>query len=430
MATDLQSLPFEVLDQIGYFAATSVAEGPPTDVTALSQVCRLFYKCLSFEHNQGLYSSIFHYKFDTKAVRRRFGSDILSPPSSTEELRARFQTLKRLRSGVGQKALLRDGETQLEDLWRSVIMMLEFGHLSLLASDKFCKLTFIFSLEMDGKIDPAFNEIVRSYAVNALKYTLTPAHWTEFQHPCKIGTGLPIPYFNQRLTLTSPPISIPAVQAHVERVLLGGISTTVLHGMRSAPRTGIRRSSKTKNHSSEEWDLDWLRCQGLSRENDEDSNTAELDTMIQKYHKPGGFDGAWQGIFTYTDFGVYAAIFSGESTAVLQDGAIGHNHQTWRLREYDLFSSDKEYRPFELGDPSEAFFPIVFGKREEDDYVVLERGDSSTQYQRVQRGFDSSDKGELRDIVLFGEGHSSWGDFKLKGRVRPGDGLVSVLKEY
>lgn len=36
----------------------------------------------------------------------------------------------------------------------------------------------------------------------------------------------------------------------------------------------------------------------------------------------------------------------------------------------------------------------------------------------------------VRDILLKGEGHSSWGGFKLIGRVRRCDGFVSVSKVY
>ena len=34
------------------------------------------------------------------------------------------------------------------------------------------------------------------------------------------------------------------------------------------------------------------------------------------------------------------------------------------------------------------------------------------------------------DILLSGEGHSGWGEFRILGRVRPIDGFISVIKEY
>ncbi|TDL26798.1 hypothetical protein BD410DRAFT_825292 [Rickenella mellea] len=37
---------------------------------------------------------------------------------------------------------------------------------------------------------------------------------------------------------------------------------------------------------------------------------------------------------------------------------------------------------------------------------------------------------KVRDIIITGEGHSAWGEFRLLGRVRPCDGFVSISKEY
>ena len=34
------------------------------------------------------------------------------------------------------------------------------------------------------------------------------------------------------------------------------------------------------------------------------------------------------------------------------------------------------------------------------------------------------------DILLSGEGHSGWGEFRILGCVRPIDGFISVMKEY
>lgn len=36
----------------------------------------------------------------------------------------------------------------------------------------------------------------------------------------------------------------------------------------------------------------------------------------------------------------------------------------------------------------------------------------------------------VRDIILTGEGHSSWGEFKLMGRIRRFDGFIHLVKEY
>jgi len=36
----------------------------------------------------------------------------------------------------------------------------------------------------------------------------------------------------------------------------------------------------------------------------------------------------------------------------------------------------------------------------------------------------------VQDILIIGEGHSAWGQFSLRGRIRPLDGLISLIKEY
>lgn len=43
---------------------------------------------------------------------------------------------------------------------------------------------------------------------------------------------------------------------------------------------------------------------------------------------------------------------------------------------------------------------------------------------------DASYAARVKDIIVIGEGHSSWGEFKLLGRVRPFDGLLHLSKEY
>ncbi|KLO16536.1 hypothetical protein SCHPADRAFT_937878 [Schizopora paradoxa] len=43
---------------------------------------------------------------------------------------------------------------------------------------------------------------------------------------------------------------------------------------------------------------------------------------------------------------------------------------------------------------------------------------------------DVSYAARVKDIIIVGEGHSSWGEFKLLGRIRAFDGLVCLSKEY
>ncbi|KAG8939565.1 hypothetical protein FRC00_013802, partial [Tulasnella sp. 408] len=40
------------------------------------------------------------------------------------------------------------------------------------------------------------------------------------------------------------------------------------------------------------------------------------------------------------------------------------------------------------------------------------------------------DEEQILDTLITGSGHSAWGPFTLRGRVRQWDGLVTVLKDY
>jgi hypothetical protein len=37
---------------------------------------------------------------------------------------------------------------------------------------------------------------------------------------------------------------------------------------------------------------------------------------------------------------------------------------------------------------------------------------------------------QILDTLITGEGHSSWGSFKLRGRIRAWDGMIILVKDY
>lgn len=128
MSISLDTFPFEILEHIAYFAATNELKGPPTDLTALSQASRAFYQAFSFTHNPTFYAVLFPFKFDIAAPVRRLGHHITTTPYAAKEFRSRFEALKRFRAGQGSQALLGDSTTQEDDLWVSLLMMLEVGY--------------------------------------------------------------------------------------------------------------------------------------------------------------------------------------------------------------------------------------------------------------------------------------------------------------
>jgi hypothetical protein len=107
------------------------------------------------------------------------------------------------------------------------------------------------------------------------------------------------------------------------------------------------------------------------------------------------------------------------------------------------------------GDPLRSYIPPGTQIKEHRDGIeVQEPGRPDVlQYRRTSVSSSQSfevdhGKAYIQDIVITGEvhssypclqtmsylclcqGHSSWGQFNLVGRVRPGDGFISLSKEY
>lgn len=143
------------------------------------------------------------------------------------------------------------------------------------------------------------------------------------------------------------------------------------------------------------------------------------------------------------------SLLSGGLPPVLRDCLVAQHRQTWKLREYHLLDSQddlKVMRPLALGDALSAFFPNGTRIRElSGSLEVHELGREETlQYARsVRSGMGDP---SIVDIIIIGEvnlacwdsaavliilkGHSAWGQFSLYGRIRPLDGLISLIKEY
>ncbi|KAF8596940.1 hypothetical protein BDV93DRAFT_562807 [Ceratobasidium sp. AG-I] len=50
--------------------------------------------------------------------------------------------------------------------------------------------------------------------------------------------------------------------------------------------------------------------------------------------------------------------------------------------------------------------------------------------ERYQGGGDDEWIETITDTLITGEGHSSWGKFRLRGRIRPWDGMITLVKDY
>jgi len=143
------------------------------------------------------------------------------------------------------------------------------------------------------------------------------------------------------------------------------------------------------------------------------------------------------------------SLLSGGPPPVLRDCLVAQHRQTWKLREYHLLNAQdslKIIRPLALGDALSAFFPSGTRIRELSGSLEVNElaREETLQYKRsVRSGMDDP---SIADIIIIGEvilvcwdsvamlitlkGHSAWGQFSLYGRLRPLDGLISLIKEY
>jgi len=190
---------------------------------------------------------------------------------------------------------------------------------------------------------------------------------------------------------------------------------------------------------SSEWDCEWERCKRLA------GNDAPTPEFPSGTFKPGTMEGVWEGLFTYTEFTAYAAMLSGAPPPTLNKSLVARHQQTWRLHEYHLLLPEDvgdvaealahpRYKPLSPGDPLRAYLPHGLAIEHDPDGIsVYEPGRVvSTFYHRCPAPEHVTPEyaKRVREILIAGEGHSAWGQFALIGRVRPGDGFMTLSKEY
>lgn len=205
----------------------------------------------------------------------------------------------------------------------------------------------------------------------------------------------------------------------------------------------------------------------------------------------GAFDGCWEGNFSFFEFEAFKEMLAGHSRA-LYEGPFGEQAQVWKLTE--TFVRPKKVRPagseedtsmetdVEVDEEqgSETTSDTAAGtssKRDKGKGRADPKGlplhgpatnagfptdlpssigaglatPSAEQYtlnetirQQVEaiKGYEIVPPDELDEaidnqkeergleILLTGTGHSAWGRFILKGRVRAWDGMATLVKEY
>ncbi|KAF5392676.1 hypothetical protein D9757_000941 [Collybiopsis confluens] len=295
-------------------------------------------------------------------------------------------------------------------------------------------------------------DILKVYALGAHWYPLVTPLWTEFISPSSTD-GAPLLMYNSKLSIKAPALAVPAILAFISLlshlVERTDFSTPVVPSHASPPRKALLESI------GNEWEYEWGRSTSLG------TQKLPANNILSDAFRPGSAEGIWEGIFTYTEFTSYAALLSGAPPQFLQNVLVAQHKQTWKLREHHLLSpsfSSSDFCPLEEhgdgknvdypepispGNALHAYFPI--GTHIEENVqgiTVIEPGSGKKPlfYERcgshqgkvkhVEAKEVVTAKRRVLDIVITGEGHSSWGEFRLIGRVRPRDGFISLSKDY
>ncbi|KAG9001548.1 hypothetical protein FRB94_004699 [Tulasnella sp. JGI-2019a] len=98
MQMALNTVPFEVLQQIAINTIDNHQSGPPSCIYSLLLTCRALYDSLSFDENPLFYADVFDVQFDTAALKRRYAPKRLTSARRAQELKRRWALLREIRS--------------------------------------------------------------------------------------------------------------------------------------------------------------------------------------------------------------------------------------------------------------------------------------------------------------------------------------------
>ncbi|KAM0754135.1 hypothetical protein T439DRAFT_172170 [Meredithblackwellia eburnea MCA 4105] len=225
-----------------------------------------------------------------------------------------------------------------------------------------------------------------------------------------------------------------------------------------------------------------------------DHDFIRLASCVDPYSSPGlptlscrsKISGSWEGRFSFFDFDSYRDMLGGRIRS-LYEGPFGDQPQVWKIEEKVVRVKKGEKKGgkgpllnagFEPGQPGPRLSqspppasattlpssttgggstdaggdsimtstaPRQAGARRKS---IDGPGDWFSEQQRTNKrprsvqedvfeeeendneGFVISDDDGDYEILLTGSGHSAWGQFRLKGRVRAYDGMFSITKEY
>ncbi|KAI0946302.1 hypothetical protein AcV7_010314 [Taiwanofungus camphoratus] len=478
----LDTVPHEILEHIGFFAATDSFLGPPAGVTALLAVSRRTNSALSIASNPHLWARIFAHKFDLASPLRRLGSDSTTALALATELRHRCILIRRIRlrsDTIAPTFEISRGHVRLLNslLWMAYLMMLENDGknkrqlLEYARIDEWLKeylfhpsgaslirwsvkldiwpsgdderntlalWLFWFILKPDDYMedDAVFRDaisVLKLIALGAHQYRLAFPSWRDFIPPYRLKDASIVPFYGSELKIIPPTPATPAILSYLTLVNKLPVSWDTISYMKPSNPTV---PSSVVSADSSEWNAEWARGLHLA------DRSKPFSSQLSGAFIPGSLEGVWEGLFTYTDFTAYAALLSGASPTVLERSLVAQHPQLWKLHEYHLYASEEDDAgaygagadPMSPGNPLRGYIPNGAQLHEGPSGLeVREPGRKPVVYESWaavrQRAPDERQR-RVKDVFVTGEGHSAWGQFNLVGRVRPCDGFISLSKEY
>ncbi|EIM80190.1 uncharacterized protein STEHIDRAFT_126163 [Stereum hirsutum FP-91666 SS1] len=246
-------LPLDLpINHIVLLSSRATTLGPPQSLHSLLLTCRDFHSMLAVEPSSGLYAQIFDSQFDIAAPKRRLDPDAFSSSSRHLEMKRRFTAMQLFKRGdvyvggddkqlaeafgVAYIMLLEDDGTNagklqgaglvgfVEEWLEKRLCESEGGwpvdnEISALALNIFWQLTDkgMVSAEAKGHRDHIQNLLLPIVVVGS-RYPIhlaSPSHSssTSFQRPRTIT----LPHFSRTITLTLPPLCLPAILSYVVR---------------------------------------------------------------------------------------------------------------------------------------------------------------------------------------------------------------------
>lgn len=266
----------------------------------------------------------------------------------------------------------------------------------------------------------------------------------------------PIPKYSELIYMGRSIKILPPLLSHV--ALLSFFWSNIRHSVTpNGPSTGIddqmdffiKMMKKVKTLKSKQYDKEFLRL--TSCLNPFESRGLRFD-LFQSC-----IQGGWDGQFGFLDLTSFRQMLAGRLESVYE-GRYGDQNQVFKLNEFIVRVRDGQPVEF-IGDSRENATKLSSqvddgdpdGTKSEDANDSLRKGCveeleeeepqeslvdhllsmksliNPTPVKPILVKYDPSEKYELQ---VHGAGHSSWGHFQVKGRVRAWDGMLAFLKIY